>query len=50
MGIPKYNHANDLKELRKEKPRFKETGSILFNGDYLYEQVVPAQHFLGQLK
>ena len=33
-----------------EKPRFVETGSGSFFGDYLYEQVVPAQHFLLQLK
>lgn len=33
-----------------EKPRFVETGSGSFFGDYLYEQVVPAQHFLRQLK
>ncbi len=33
-----------------EKPRFVETGSGSFFGDYLYEQVVPANHFLRQLK
>ena len=33
-----------------EKPRFVETGSGSFFGDYLYDQVVPAQHFLRQLK
>lgn len=33
-----------------EKPRFAETGNGSFFGDYLYEQVVPAQHFLRQLK
>jgi transposase len=33
-----------------EKPRFVETGSGSFFGDYLYEPVVPAQHFLRQLK
>lgn len=33
-----------------EKPRFVETGSGSFFGDYLYEQVVPAGHFLRQLK
>lgn len=33
-----------------EKPRFVETGSGSFFGDYLYDQVVPAQHFLRKLK
>ncbi|MBT0160938.1 transposase [Candidatus Bathyarchaeota archaeon A05DMB-2] len=33
-----------------EEPRFVETGSGSFYGDYLYEQVVPPQHFLRQLK
>lgn len=33
-----------------EKPRFVETGSGSFFGDYLYEQVVPEQHFLRQLR
>ena len=33
-----------------EKPRFVETGSGSFFGNYLYDQVVPAHHFLRQLK
>jgi IS5 family transposase len=33
-----------------EKPRFVETGSGSFFGDYVYDQVVPAQHFLRHLK
>ena len=33
-----------------EKPRFVETGSGSFFGEHLYEQVVPAGHFLRQLK
>jgi IS5 family transposase len=33
-----------------EKPRFVETGSSSFFGEYLYDQVVPADHFLRQLK
>ena len=33
-----------------EKPRFVETGSGSFFGDYLYDLVVPEQHFLRQLK
>jgi IS5 family transposase len=33
-----------------EKPRFVETGSGSFFGDYLYDQVVPEHHFLRQLK
>jgi len=33
-----------------EKQRFVETGSSSFFGEYLYDQVVPADHFLRQLK
>ncbi len=33
-----------------EKARFVATGSGSFYGDYLYDQVVPAQHFLRKLK
>ena len=33
-----------------EKPRFKETGSDTFFGDYLYDQVVPQEHFLRKLR
>jgi IS5 family transposase len=33
-----------------EKERFVETGSSSFFGEYLYDQVVPARHFLRQLK
>jgi transposase, IS5 family len=33
-----------------EKPRFVETGSNSFFGEYLYDQVVPQDHFLRQLK
>ena len=33
-----------------EKPRFVETGNGSFFGDYLSEQVIPARHFLRQLK
>jgi len=33
-----------------EKQRFIETGSSSFFGEYLYDQVVPADHFLRQLK
>jgi hypothetical protein len=33
-----------------EKPRFVKTGSGSFFGEYVYDQVVPAQHFLRQLK
>jgi hypothetical protein len=32
-----------------EKVRFVETGSESFFGNYLYDQVVPAQHFLRKL-
>lgn len=28
-----------------EKPRFKQSGSDTFFGDYLYDQVVPLDHF-----
>ena len=33
-----------------EKQRFIETGNNSFFGEYLYDQVVPADHFLRQLK
>lgn len=33
-----------------EKQRFIETGDNSFFGEYLYDQVVPAEHFLRQLK
>lgn len=33
-----------------EKPHFVETGKSSFFGEYLYDQVVPAEHFLRQLK
>ena len=33
-----------------EKQHFVETGSSSFFGEYLYDQVVPADHFLRQLK
>lgn len=33
-----------------EKPHFVETGRSSFFGEYLYDQVVPAEHFLRQLK
>jgi IS5 family transposase len=33
-----------------DKPRFIETGSSSFFGEYLYDQVVPQGHFLRQLK
>lgn len=33
-----------------EKPRFKETGRDTFFGDYLYDQVVPQDHFLRKLR
>ncbi len=33
-----------------EKKRFVETGRDSFFGDYLYDQVVPQDHFLRKLK
>lgn len=33
-----------------EKERFVETGKSSFYGDYLYDQIVPENHFLRQLK
>jgi len=33
-----------------EKARFKDTGSDTFFGDYLYDQVVPQDHFLRKLR
>jgi len=32
-----------------ENPRFIETGSSSFFGEYLYHQIVPQSHFLRQL-
>ena len=33
-----------------EKKRYKETGEQSFFGEYLYERVVPEDHFLRKLK
>ncbi|MCJ7584765.1 MAG: hypothetical protein MUO30_08350 [Anaerolineales bacterium] len=33
-----------------EKERFVETGRSSFFGDYLYDQIVPEDHFLRKLK
>jgi hypothetical protein len=33
-----------------EKERFVETGKSSFFGDYLYDQIVPKDHFLRKLK
>jgi hypothetical protein len=33
-----------------EIERFVETGRSSFFGDYLYDQIVPADHFLRKLK
>jgi len=32
------------------KERFAETGKDSFFGDYLYDQIVPKEHFLRKLK
>ena len=32
-----------------EKQRFVETGNNSFFGEYLYDQVIPANHFLRKL-
>lgn len=33
-----------------EQERFVETGSESFFGEYLYDQVVPREHFLRKLR
>jgi Transposase domain (DUF772) len=33
-----------------EHQRYVETGSNSFYGEYLYEQIVPQDHFLGKLR
>jgi len=37
-------------EPEMENPRSKETGRDTFFGDYLYDQVVPQDHFLRKLR
>ena len=32
-----------------ERPRYKETGKETFFGNFIYERVVPKQHFLQKL-
>ena len=32
-----------------ERPRYKETGKETFFGNFIYDRVVPKQHFLRQL-
>jgi hypothetical protein len=39
-----------LKEQTMERQRFVETGRDSFFGDYLYNQVVPQEHFLRKMK
>lgn len=41
---------NDPEEQEMEKKRFVEREAAHFFGDYLYDRVVPQQHFLRQLK
>jgi len=44
------NQANLIQESDMEKERFVETGRSSFFGDYLYDQIVPEDHFLRKLK
>jgi transposase len=45
-----YNNQASLdQELEMENPRFAETGSSSFFGEYLYDQIVPKNRFLHQL-
>ena len=45
-----YKQANLIQESDMEKERFVETGKSSFFGDYLYDQIVPEDHFLRKLK
>jgi transposase len=44
------NQVNLIQESDMEKERFVETGRSSFFGDYLYDQIVPEDHFLRRLK
>jgi IS5 family transposase len=44
------NQTNLIQESDMEKERFVETGRSSFFGDYLYDQIVPKDHFLRKLK
>ncbi len=46
----RHNQAKIIQESDMEKERFVETGSSSFFGDYLYDQIVPEDHFLRKLK
>jgi len=42
--------ADLMQESDMEKEHFVETGRNSFSGDYLYDQIVPEDHFLRKLK
>jgi|GEM_PF-1952653 len=46
----RHNQAKIIQESDMEKERFVETGRSSFFGDYLYDQIVPEDHFLRKLK
>ena len=39
--------ANLMQEFNMEKEHFVETGRSSFFGDYLYDQIVPENHFFA---
>lgn len=42
------NQTKLIQEFDMEKERFVETGKSSFFGDYLYEQIVPEDHFFTE--
>jgi IS5 family transposase len=50
LEVNDQNQANLIQESDMEKERFVETGRSSFFGDYLYDQIVPEDHFLRKLK
>ena len=44
------NEVNQVQESDMEKEHFVETGKDSFFGDYLYDQIVPEDHFLRKLQ
>ncbi|MFZ3070684.1 MAG: hypothetical protein WA110_06145 [Anaerolineaceae bacterium] len=39
-----------MEEDKKERERFVETGEHSFYGEYLYDQIVPQEHYLRKLQ
>jgi IS5 family transposase len=49
-GDNSQKQSNLIQESDMEKERYVETGRSSFFGDYLYDQIVPEDHFLRKLK